>query len=153
MALPYPPDDHPALREGTGSQVPEEPEGFPGSDTAPRVLRLRIAGWDVISTLLMWAALLVIATMTDWPSKLFGFTSDICEGDMCGPVPYGVDYYIHPLVWGGIGAAMAAAVLGPVVSMLRGWYMSFWPALAVGVLLLTSVVGSVLTAFSQPYWH
>jgi hypothetical protein len=31
--------------------------------------------------------------------------------------------------------------------------MSFWPALAVGVLLLTSVVGSVLTAFSQPYWH
>jgi len=107
----------------------------------------------VICTLVLLGSLLLLATMTNWPSKLFGFTSEICEGDACGYVPYGLDYYIHPLVWGGVGAAIAAAVLGPFVSMLKGWYMSFWPALAVGVIVLSSVAGSLLVAFCQNYWR
>ena len=56
------------------------------------------------------------------------------------------------LVWGGIGAAITAATLGPFVSMLKGWYMSFWPALALLLIVVAAVVGSVLTAICRPYW-
>jgi len=95
---------------------------------------------------------LLLATMTKWPSILFGFMEQVCEGDECGAVPFGIDYYIRPLVWGGIGAAITAATLGPFVSMLKGWYMSFWPALALALIVISAVVGSVLTMICRPYW-
>jgi hypothetical protein len=57
------------------------------------------------------------------------------------------------MVFGGIGAAVAAALLGPLVSLLKGWYLSFWPALAIALVLLASVAGSALTDFSSKYWH
>jgi hypothetical protein len=129
---------------------PQAPKDEP--EAAPKVLRLRIAPWDVACTVALLIALVILATATPWPAKLFGFLSQVCTGDSCGPVPFGVDYYIFPLVWGGIGAAITAAVLGPVVSLLKGWYMSFWPALSLGMLVLAALVGSVLTAFSQRFW-
>ncbi len=160
MASPHQTDD-PSPGDRTHSPtVPEQAEGFPeespaspdSDPQAPRVLRLRIAAWDVVCTLALLGALLLLATMTNWPSTLFGFMAQVCEGDECGAVPFGIDFYIRPLVWGGIGAAIAAAVLGPFVSMLKGWYMSFWPALAMGLIVVSAVVGSILTAFSRPYW-
>ena len=67
-------------------------------------------------------------------------------------MPFGLDFYIHPVVWGGIGAAVAAAIVGPFVSLLKGWYMSFWPVLALGLIMVSSVAGSMLTMFSERYW-
>lgn len=139
-------------------QAPQEPKNFSrdprdaAPEAAPKVLRLRIAPWDVGCTVALLIALVVLATATTWPSKLFGFLSQVCTGDDCGQVPFGVDYYIFPLVWGGIGAAITAAVLGPIVSLLKGWYMSFWPVLSLALLVLAAVVGSLLTAFSQRFW-
>jgi hypothetical protein len=121
--------------------------------SAPPVLRLRLVPWDVICTIALLATLLVAATATDWGSRLFGFLKGVCTGDDCPPVPYGVDFYIYPVVWGGIGAAIAAAVVGPVVSLLKGWYLSFWPLLAIAIIVLSSVAGSVLTTFCSQYWH
>ncbi|BBZ52872.1 hypothetical protein H7H82_16525 [Mycobacterium heidelbergense] len=118
----------------------------------PRVLRLRIVPWDVVCTVVLLALLLYLATATNWPTRLFGFLSDVCEGDTCGPVPFGVDYYIHPVVWGGIGAAIAAAGIGPFISLLKGWYMCFWPVLALAVIMVSSVAGDILTTFSERYW-
>ena len=120
---------------------------------SPPVLRLRLAPWDVICALALLAMLLVTATATDWGSRLFGFLKDVCTGDDCPPVPYGVDFYIYPVVWGGIGAAIAAAAVGPVVSLLKGWYLCFWPLLAIAIIVLSSVVGSMLTTFCAQYWH
>ncbi len=145
--VPYPADDidsppvHKASPE-PGHSLPEP----------PRVLRLRVAAWDVICTVALLTLLVVLATATTWPTKLFGFLENVCEGETCGPVPYGVDYYIRPLVWGGVGAAIAAAVVGPLVSLLKGWYMSFWPVLSLAILMVSSVAGSMLTTFSQRYW-
>jgi len=119
----------------------------------PRVIRLRVAVWDLICTVVLLALLVVLATATSWPSKLFGFLAEVCTDETCGLVPYGVDMYIYPVVWGGIGAAVAAAVIGPFVSLLKGWYMSFWPVLALAILMASSVAGSVITIFSQRYWH
>ncbi len=68
-------------------------------------------------------------------------------------MPFGVDFYIYPVVWGGIGAAIAAAMLGPLVSLLKGWYLSFWPLLAIAIVVVSSVAGSALTDFSGTYWH
>ncbi|WP_374021618.1 hypothetical protein [Mycobacterium sp. HNNTM2301] len=121
-------------------------------DEAPRVLRVRLAPWDVACTVALLALLLVLATATAWPDRLFGFLDHVCADETCGPVPFGVDYYIRPIVWGGIGAAIAAAVLGPIVSLLKGWYMSFWPVLALALVMLSSLVGSLLTLFSERYW-
>ncbi len=126
--------------------APDEPH------QAPRVLRLRIVPWDVVCTVALLVLLVVLATATTWPARLFGFLANVCEGDTCGPVPFGVDYYIRPLVWGGIGAAIAAAGIGPFVSLLKGWYMSFWPVLSLVLLMVASVAGSILTAFSARYW-
>jgi hypothetical protein len=56
-------------------------------------------------------------------------------------------------VWGGIGAAVAAVLLGPVVSLLKGWYLSFWPPLAIALVLFASAAGTALTDFSSTYWH
>ncbi len=42
---------------------------------------------------------------------------------------------------GGIGAAIATAVIGPFVSMLKGWYMSFWPIISIAVITVTSIAG------------
>ncbi|MGA8544258.1 MAG: hypothetical protein WB785_03240 [Mycobacterium sp.] len=123
------------------------------TDAPPPVLRLRLVPWDVVSTIALLAALLVAAIATDWGSQLFGFLKDVCAGDDCPPVPYGVDFYIYPVVWGGIGAAIAAAVVGPVVSLLKGWYLSLWPLLAIAIVVLSSVVGSMLTTFCGQYWH
>lgn len=119
----------------------------------PPVLRLRLAVWDVVGTMAMLTVLFVAAITTDWWSELFGFLKDVCTGDTCPPAPYGIDFYIYPVVWGGIGAAFAAAVIGPFVSLLKGWYMTFWPVLAFSIVMLSSLVGSVLTAFSAPYWR
>lgn len=122
-------------------------------DSRPPVLRLRLVPWDVICAIVLLAMLLVAATATDWGSRLFGFLKDVCTGDDCPPVPYGVDFYIYPVVWGGIGAAIAAAVVGPVVSLLKGWYLSFWPLLAIAIVVLSSVLGSILTTYCAQYWH
>lgn len=121
-------------------------------DEAPRVIRVRLAAWDVTCTVALSALLIILATATTWPQRLFGFLSRVCADETCGPVPFGVDYYIHPVVWGGIGAAITAAVVGPLVSILKGWYMSFWPVLALTLLMVSSVAGSVLTTFSERYW-
>jgi hypothetical protein len=122
-------------------------------DSPPPVLRLRLVPWDVTCAIALLAALLLAATATDWGSRLFGFLKDVCTGDDCPPVPYGVDFYIYPLVWGGIGAAIAAAVVGPVVSLLKGWYLYFWPLLAIAIVVLSSVLGHALTAYCSQYWH
>jgi hypothetical protein len=139
------------------TQQPVDPSAGRGAHSSapspPPVLRLRLVPWDVISTIGLLALLLVAATATDWGSRLFGFLKDVCTGDDCPPVPYGVDFYIYPLVWGGIGAAIAAAVVGPVVSLLKGWYLSFWPLLATGIVIFSSVAGSMLTGFCSQYWH
>lgn len=147
--------------------TPQQPEG-PGPDTysgagtytslvdydqkAPRVLRVRLAPWDVTCTFVLLILLLLLATETSWPGRLFAFLGNVCEDDTCGPVPFGIDMYIHPVVWGGVGAAIAAAVIGPFVSILKGWYMSFWPVLALALVVFSSVAGSVLTTFSERYW-
>ncbi len=119
---------------------------------APRVIRLRLAVWDVVCTVTLLILLVVLATATTWPARLFGFLANVCEGEMCGLVPYGLDMYIDPVVWGGLGAAVAAAVIGPFVSLLKGWYMSFWPVLALALIMVSSVAGSMLTTFSERYW-
>lgn len=130
----------------TGSDDPNEYQG-------PRpVLRLRVAKWDVLCTVALVALLLTLATATDWPTRLYGFMSKVCTGDDCGAVPFGIDFYIRPLVWGGVGAAIAAAGIGPFVSLLKGWYMSFWPVLSLAIVMVSSVAGSILTVFSSRYW-
>jgi hypothetical protein len=130
----------------------DDPSPSHHEDSPPRVLRLRLIPWDVSCFLALLALMVVIAFGTDWYSTLFGFLKDVCAGD-CPPAPFGVDFYIYPVVFGGIGAAVAAALLGPLVSLLKGWYLSFWPALAIALVLLASVAGSALTDFSSTYWH
>jgi len=39
------------------------------------------------------------------------------------------------------------------VSLLKGWYLSVWPLLSIGIIVLSSVVGSVLTTYCSQYWH
>jgi hypothetical protein len=85
------------------------------------------------------------------PSRLYGFTADICAADSCPPAPFGINYWIYPVVWGGLGAACAAAVIGPFVSLVKGWYLFFWPLLAIAIVAVSSVAGSVMTAFSEHY--
>lgn len=121
-------------------------------DEAPRVIRLRLVPWDVVCTVVLLVLLVLLATVTTWPTRLFGFLTNVCDDESCGPVPYGLDLYIHPVVWGGIGAAITAAVIGPVVSLLKGWYMSFWPVLALALVMVSSAAGSLLTMFSERYW-
>lgn len=134
--------------------APQQFDDPPIGDHSPApVLRLRLVRWDVACTLTLLAVLLVAATATDWGSRLFSFLKDVCTGDDCPPVPYGVDFYIYPLVWGGIGAAIAAAVVGPLVSLLKGWYLSFWPLLAIAMIMLSSLAGSILTSYCSQYWH
>jgi len=125
----------------------------PQSESPPPVLRLRLIPWDVCSLLALSALLVFIVVATDWYSTLFGFLKDVCTGDDCPPVPLGVDFYIYPVVWGGIGAAIAAALIGPLVSLLKGWYLAFWPLLAIAIVLVCSAAGSLLTSYSSSYWH
>jgi hypothetical protein len=126
---------------------PSQPDAPP-----PRLLRLRLVPWDVTSLLALLVLLAALAFGTNWYARLFGFLKDVCVGD-CPPAPFGVDYYIFPIVWGGIGAAVAAVLLGPVVSLLKGWYLSFWPPLAIALVLFASAAGTALTDFSSTYWH
>ena len=116
------------------------------------MLRLRLAPWDVISLLALLVAARGARLRDQLADRLFGFLKDVCTG-RSPPAPFGVDFYIYPVVWGGIGAAITAALIGPLVSLLKGWYMSFWPALAIALVLFASVAGSALTVFSATYWH
>jgi hypothetical protein len=162
MASPYRSDDlHPG-DPADSAAAPEDAnnsddvllyDAYDFDDKAPPTLRLRVAPWDVISTVVLLTLLVVLATATNWPFKLFGFLEEVCTGEQCGPVPYGIDMYIYPVVWGGIGAAVAAAGIGPFVSLLKGWYMSFWPVLSLAIVMVCSVAGDFITIFSQPYWR
>lgn len=144
-------------------QQPEDagPESSTGLPTAPAdsddqqqpIIRLRVVPWDVLLTVTVTAVLVYLVTMTSWPARLFAFTDRVCPPESCLPVPYGIDYWIYPVMWGGIGVAVAASILGPFVSMLKGWYMSFWPIMAIAVITLTSVAGYAMTGFSERYWH
>ena len=160
MALPYPFDDP---HRGDSPRAPQDadesdefrPVAYGANDSEehkPHVIRLRVAPWDVIATITLLVLLVVLATATTWPTRLYGFLGEVCSDETCGLVPLGVDMYIYPVVWGGIGAALAAAVLGPIVSLLKGWYMSFWPVLALTLVMVSSVAGSLLTVFSERYW-
>ena len=162
MASPHRSDDlHPsdpadsaaAPEDATNSDDVLLYDAYDIDDKPPPTLRLRVAPWDVISTVVLLTLLVVLATATNWPYKLFGFLDDVCTGEQCGPVPGGLDMYIYPVVWGGIGAAVAAAGIGPFVSLLKGWYMSFWPVLSLAILMVCSVAGDFITIFSQPYWR
>lgn len=157
MATPQPPDSAAPGAEAGPAPGPgwSRDTHYPlldYDDEAPRVLRVRVAPWDIVCTVALLALLAVLATATTWPTRLFGFLANVCEDETCGPVPYGLDLYIHPVVWGGIGAAMTAAVIGPVVSLLKGWYMSFWPVLSLALVMVSSIAGSLLTMFSERYW-
>jgi hypothetical protein len=168
MALPYPFND-PHRRDSPSMQsdaddsrpAPADSDDFRPvpyvsdlpPEKKPRVIRLRVAVWDLICTIALLTLLVVLATATSWPSKLFGFLAGVCTEETCGLVPYGIDMYIYPVVWGGIGAAVAAAVIGPFVSLLKGWYMSFWPVLALAILMASCVAGTMITIYSQRYWH
>jgi hypothetical protein len=142
----------PDLKGGEGAEVDYPPDADEPDPGNPPTLRLRVAKWDLLCTIVLTALLLYLATATEWPFRLYGFLKDVCVGDSCGPVPYGVDMYIYPVSWGGIGAALAAAGIGPFVSLLKGWYMSFWPVLSLAIVMVSSVAGSVLTVFSARYW-
>ena len=154
MASPRQPDvprpDDPA--EPAAVPYDTEESGDSGPEP-PKIIRLRVAAWDVICAVVLLALLIVLATATSWPSRLYGFLADVCSDETCGPVPFAIDMYIYPLVWGGVGAAVAAAVIGPFVSLLKGWYLSFWPVLALAILVISSVAASTITIFSQRYWH
>jgi hypothetical protein len=135
---------------------PDRPDHAPSVsddsvDKRPPVLKLRIVPWDVVCTLALLGVLLIVVSMTSWPTRLFAFSDGVCITEDCPPVPFGVNYYIFPVMWGGIGAAVTAAVIGPFVSMLKGWYMSFWPVLSVGILTLSSVAGYALAGYSSTY--
>ncbi|CAM4071815.1 hypothetical protein MB901379_02217 [Mycobacterium basiliense] len=145
MASPNQPEETP----GSTTESPPSPEGPEGR--APQILKLRIVPWDVALTVIVSAVLLIVVTSTSWAARLFAFTENVCISEDCPLVPFGLNYYIYPVMWGGIGAAVAAAVIGPLISMLRGWYMSFWPIMAIGVITLTSVFGYALTGFSESY--
>lgn len=119
----------------------------------PQAPRVRVALWDVICTVVIWTVLAVVGLTMDVSTTLFGFVSRVCPADSCAPVPFGVDLWIYPVIWGGIGAAATAAVIGPFVSLAKGWYLFFWPLLAVAILVVSALAGSAITAFSEPYWH
>jgi hypothetical protein len=152
--------DAPAAPSGatvpTGAAHPDHPNylpyEYPAAAKEAPVIRLRVAKWDLICTVSLTALLLALAVATTWPHKLFGFLGKVCTGEDCGPVPFAVDLWINPLVWGGIGAAITAAGVGPFVSLLKGWFMSFWPVASLAALMVASVVGQLLTAFSERYW-
>src|ERR1700758_4343936 len=153
MASPHQPDDPHSSNPTASPPAPDDSaHANRFGHEAPRGPRLRVVPWDVTCPVALLVLLVFLATAPNWPKRLFGFLANVCEGESCGPVPFGVDYYIHPVVWGGIGAAVAAAVLGPLVSLLKGWYMSFWPVLALGLIMVSSVAGSILTIFSERYW-
>jgi len=153
MASPHQPaDPHSGNPTASASARDDSDDSHRSDHEAPRVLRLRIVGWDVVCTVVLLALLVYLATATNWPTRLFGFLANVCEDETCGPVPYGLDLYIRPVVWGGIGAAIAAAGIGPFVSLLKGWYMSFWPVLALVAVMVSSTAGFMLTMFSQRYW-
>jgi hypothetical protein len=144
MASPHQPRD-----PNRGDRTDSRPVPY----DEPQRRRVRVAVWDVTFTVAIWTVFVVVATTTNLRSLLFGFVSDVCPADDCAPVPFGIDYYIYPVVWGGIGAAFSAAVIGPFVSLVKGWYMFFWPLMAIALVILSSAAGSALTAFSERYWH
>jgi hypothetical protein len=164
MALPYPFDDPHRGDRADSPPAPQKPDDsaefrpvpYGANDSEkqkPHVIRLRVAPWDLIATITLLVLLVILATATTWPTRLYGFLGEVCSDETCGLVPLGVDMYIYPVVWGGIGAAIAAAGIGPFVSLLKGWYMSFWPVLALAIIMVSSVAGDSLTMFSTRYWH
>ena len=97
-----------------------------------------------MAAILAWAKR-VPETFLSEPPKYWNFpipTLDRVEGSTVALVGLG-----------GIGAAITAAVIGPFVSMLRGWYMCFWPFVSIAVVTITSVGGYALVGFSERYWH
>jgi hypothetical protein len=154
MASPHRPDDPYPGDPADSPPLPYDSYAADDSDhQAPKIIRLRLIPWDVICTVALLTLLVVLATATSWPTKLFGFLGQVCSDETCGRVPFGIDLYIRPVVWGGVGAAVAAAGIGPFISLLKGWYMSFWPVLALAIIMMSSVTGSMITTFSQRYWH
>jgi hypothetical protein len=161
MALPYPFDDPHRGDRPDSPPAPHESDDFrpvpyganDSKGQKPHVIRLRVAPWDVIATITLLVLLVILATATTWPTRLYSFLGEVCSDETCGLVPLGIDMYIYPVVWGGIGAAVAAAGIGPFVSLLKGWYMSFWPVLALAIIMVSSVAGDTLTMFSARYWH
>ncbi|WP_421845252.1 hypothetical protein [Mycobacterium sp.] len=133
-----------------GDDTDSAPEPY---DDEPPIDRVRVVVLDVICTVAMWIAVFVVATTTRWPAELFGFLDDVCAPGTCAPVPYGVDIWIYPVVWGGIGAAISAAIIGPCVSLIKGWYMSVWLVVAIAIVFVSSLAGYAMTTFCQTYWY
>ena len=78
MASPDQPDDAPSVSNDSG-------------DKRPPVLKLRIVPWDVVCTLALLGVLLIVVSMTSWPTRLFAFSDGVCITEDCPPVPFGVN--------------------------------------------------------------
>lgn len=130
------------------------PHPHPGSVPLPSAAQHqpRLTSWDVVCTVALWAVLVAAAAAGMWLSLFFGFAADTCPTDGCPPVPLSIDEWVYPVTWGGIGVALALAVIGPFVSLWRRWYMLIWPAIGIGIVIASWVAGFAMTAYSQTYW-
>jgi len=48
------------------------------------------------------------------------------------------------LVWGGIAIAVMVMLPGTIIAAVRGWVMWIWPTLALGLIVITLVIGVYL---------
>ena len=121
-------------------------------DGRPPTLRLRVAAWDLICTIVLTGA----APLPGHGHSVADQALRVPQGRVRGGKLWTGAIrgrYVHlPRGLGGIGAALAAAGIGPFVSLLKGWYMSFWPVLSLAILMFSSVAGGILTTFSARYW-
>ena len=83
MASPHPPADRQPTSPTASPQGSDDAHVNQSDQDKPRVLRLRIAPWDVVCTVALLALLVYLATATSWPARLFGFLANVCEGETC----------------------------------------------------------------------
>lgn len=111
----------------------------------------RVNVWDVISTVAVSIVLVIGAGMAAWMSLYFGHARQMCATEGCPAIPVGNGDWFYPVTWGGTLGAFVIAAIGPFFSLRWRRPMWIWPVIAIGIIVVSYVVGFAVTGFGEGY--
>lgn len=112
--------------------------------SAPRVKPApppRRSPWDTAAAVIIAALALLSAAASVLLSTFFVMAVDACGPDNCD---FSWLTWAYVVTWGGVAVALAVGVAGMVRAAWRGTVMWVWPALTIGLVLVTFVAGVLL---------
>ncbi|BAX91498.1 hypothetical protein [Mycobacterium shigaense] len=103
---------------------------------------------DIIATIVAFVLAAAAAVLSFSLSPLFVMAADPCDNHNCDTAAIS---WAYAVTWGGLGLAAVAAIGGTVFAAARRRRMWIWPTGALGLIVVTFAIGTLLAGSVLPH--